>query len=89
MSDDDVKRGKEQLKAEIAFSLDSEAGLVDAIGQQGALLGSAQNLQAALAAVDNISASDVKSAARKVASSKISVGAVGNLAHVPRLNQLA
>lgn len=89
LSDEDVKRGKEALKTAIAFALDSEAGLIDSIGQQAALLGSAQDLKAALAAVDNVNASDVKSAARKIASSKLSVGAVGNLTYVPRLNQLA
>lgn len=89
LSDEDVKRGKEALKGAIAFAVESEAGLIDSLGQQAGVLGSAQNLSAALAAVDNVSASDVKSAARKIASSKLSIGAVGDLSYVPRLNQLA
>lgn len=89
LTDEDVARGKESLKAALAFAVESEAGLVDSLGQQAALLGAAQDLRAALAAVDGVSASDVKSAARKVASSRVSIGAVGNLATVPRLNQLA
>lgn len=89
LTDEDVNRGKAALKGAIAFAVESEAGLCDSLGQQAATLGAAQSLAAAHAAIDGISASDVKSAARKVASGKISVGAVGNLTHVPRLNQLS
>lgn len=89
LTDEDVKRGKEALKAAIAYAVETEAGLIDSIGQQAALLGSVKDLNNTLAAVDAVSASDVKSAARKIASSKLSIGAVGNLNYVPRLNQIA
>lgn len=88
ISDDDVTRGKEALKAAVAFALETESGLVDVLGQQAAVLGSVQGLDATCSAIDSVSASDVKSVARKIAGQKVSVGAVGNLAHVPRVNQL-
>jgi len=88
LSDDDVQRGKEALKAALAYAVESDSGLVDSLGQQAALLGAAKDLRAAQAAVDAVGAGDVKSAARKVASGKLSIGAVGNLANVPRVNQL-
>uniref|UniRef100_A0A336M3F9 CSON011523 protein n=1 Tax=Culicoides sonorensis TaxID=179676 RepID=A0A336M3F9_CULSO len=88
VSDDDVKRGKESLKAAVAYALETEAGLVDVLGQQAAIVGSVQGLDATCSAIDSISASDVKSVARKLAGQKVSVGAVGNLANVPRVNQL-
>jgi ubiquinol-cytochrome c reductase core subunit 2 len=60
LSDEDIARGKAGLKADLAFTYESESSLITALAGQGALLGSAQSLSAALAAVDAISASDVK-----------------------------
>ncbi|XP_063698657.1 cytochrome b-c1 complex subunit 2, mitochondrial [Culicoides brevitarsis] len=88
VSDDDIKRGKEALKAAVAFAMESEAGLVDCMGQQAGTLGTVQSLAETCAAIDGVSASDVKSAARNLQTKKVSVGAVGNLSHVPRVNQL-
>lgn len=61
---------------------------MDSLGQQAAVVGAAHGLAATCSAIDAITASDVKSVARKLAGQKVSVGAVGNLAHVPRVNQL-
>lgn len=83
LSDDDVARGKAGLKSEIAFAYDSESSLINVLAGQAALLGSAHNLKQLLDAVDSIQASDVKSAARKLASEKVTVAAVGNLESVP------
>lgn len=88
VSDEDVTRGKEALKAAVAFALESEADLVDSLGQQAAVVGAVHGLAATCSAIDAVSASDVKSVARKISGQKLSVGAVGNLAHVPRVNQL-
>jgi ubiquinol-cytochrome c reductase core subunit 2 len=60
ISDDDVNRGKAQLKSEIAFTYDSDATLVEALAGQSAALGSPINLKSALEAVDSVSSSDVK-----------------------------
>lgn len=82
LSDDDIARGKAQLKSDIAFVYDSDAALVQELGTQAALLGNTMSLKACHDAIDGIQAGDVKSAARKL-SSKITIGAVGNLEHVP------
>lgn len=88
LSDDDVTRGKEALKGAIALETEAESGLIDCLAQQAGILGSAQSPSAVCSAIDAITASDVKSAARKIASQKLSIAAVGNLTNVPRLNQI-
>lgn len=61
LSDDDVNRGKAQLKSEIAFIYDSDSSLVEALVGQSAGLGAPMSLRAAFDAVDAIQAADVKS----------------------------
>jgi ubiquinol-cytochrome c reductase core subunit 2 len=61
LSDDDVARGKANLKSEIAFAYETESSLVNTLAGQSVLLGSAHSLKAALDAVDGVQASDVKS----------------------------
>lgn len=61
LTDEDVARGKAGLKSDIAFAYDSEASLINILGGQAALLGSAHSLKALLDAVDAVQASDVKS----------------------------
>lgn len=60
LTDDDVNRGKNGLKAAVAFAYGSDASLVNILAGQSALLGKAHSLNAALAAIDGIQASDVK-----------------------------
>lgn len=83
LSDDDVARGKAGLKSDIAFAYETDASLINILAGQSALLGSAHSLKQILDAVDAIQASDVKSAARKLGSDKVTVAAVGSLEHVP------
>lgn len=61
LSDEDVARGKAQLKSEIAFIYETDACLVQALAGQSAQLGAPLTLKAALDAVDAIQAADVKS----------------------------
>lgn len=61
LTDEDVARGKNQLKAEIAFVYDSESSLVQEIGTQAALLGTTMSLRACQDAIDGIQTNDVKS----------------------------
>lgn len=60
VSDEDIARGKANLKAAIAFAYDSDSTLITALAGQGALLGGAQSLKQALDAVDAVSSSNVK-----------------------------
>jgi ubiquinol-cytochrome c reductase core subunit 2 len=83
VSDDDIARGKASLKSAIAFAYETDSSLISTLAGQGAILGSAQSLKNALDAVEAVSASNVKEAARKLTSQKVSVGAAGNLSSVP------
>jgi len=83
LSDEDVARGKAGLKSEVAFAYETDASLIETMAGQSAILGTAHSMKAAFDAIDAIQASDVKSAARKLSSEKVTVAAVGNLEHVP------
>lgn len=61
LSDDDVARGKAQLKSELAFIYETDASLVQALAGQSVQLGAPLTLKAALEAVDAIQTADVKS----------------------------
>lgn len=110
VSNADLTRAKEQLKAAVLHELDAGSRLVSDIGAQAVLLGNVQSAAQIVAAIDAVSDADVNAvstenrephclelnicfvfrsqAAKKVASGKWSVGAVGNLANVPHINQL-
>lgn len=60
LSEDDVNRGKAQLKSELAFIYETDGSLVQALAGQSAGLGQALTLKAALDAVDGVSSADVK-----------------------------
>lgn len=60
LSEEDVNRGKAQLKSEIAFIYETDGSLVQALAGQSAGLGAPLTLKAALDAVDGVSSADVK-----------------------------
>lgn len=59
MSNADVTRGKEQLKAAVLHELDSGSRLVGEIGAQAVLLGNVQSAAQIVAAIDSVSDADV------------------------------
>lgn len=61
LSDEDVARGKAQLKSELAFIYETDACLVQALAGQSAHFGAPLTLKAAIEAVDAVQAADVKS----------------------------
>lgn len=88
VSDADVARGKAGAFAWVAEYLENHGTLAFDLGEQAAMLGKVYKKAEILAAVDSVSTSDVQAAARKVASGKLAVGAVGNLNSVPYLCSL-
>ncbi|XP_034250725.1 cytochrome b-c1 complex subunit 2, mitochondrial [Thrips palmi] len=88
VSEDAVKRGKAALKLAILSAAENPLAATEDIGQQALLTGSAHSASALVAAVDSVSSSDVNNAARKVASGKLSLAAIGNISNVPFLDQL-
>lgn len=60
VSNGDVARGKEQLKAAVLYELDTDSGLISDIGAQALLLGAnVQSSAQIVGAIDSITASDV------------------------------
>lgn len=116
VSEADLKRAKAQLKACYLGFVDQDAGLLQYMGQHGAMAKSVRKGSDIAAAIDAVSASDVNAVsgsgererkakqvlllflslflffplqfAKKLASSKLSVGAIGNLRNVPHAEQL-
>jgi len=87
VSQGDVDRAKAQLKVNILEELQSSTGRFDDLVAQ-ALRGEISGKSELIAAIDAISVADVNAAAKKVASGKWSIGAVGNLTNVPHVNDL-
>lgn len=72
VSNADVARGKEQLKAAVLNELDAESRLVGDIGAQAVLLGNVQSAAQIVAAIDGVSDADVN-AVRLFSFRKVSV----------------
>lgn len=89
IADKDVNRGKAALKASVISKYASDSGLIKIIGRQAALNRTVLEADALVAAIDGISVQQVQAAAKKVAGSKLSVGAIGHLANVPYASELA
>ncbi|GJQ70817.1 putative metal ion binding protein [Trypoxylus dichotomus] len=88
ISDADINRGKNQLKTTVLSDLESGSYALDKIGLLTVLTGCALSPSEIAATIDGVSAADVKAAAQKVASSKLTIAGVGNLKNVPFLDEL-
>ncbi|KAL4240160.1 Cytochrome b-c1 complex subunit 2 [Mactra antiquata] len=88
VTDEEVQRGKNQLKSAIAMELESSEALVDNLAQQ--LIGSDKivSVNDVLKMVDNITTADVVNAAKKFAGGKPTLASLGNLQNVPLLEDL-
>lgn len=89
VSSDDVNRGKALLKVAVLDAYATDSSLISEMGLQAVLTKDVQSADAIISAIDGITQQDVQAAAKKAGSSKLSVGAVGNLAHVPYSSDLA
>lgn len=83
VSEGDIKRGKAALKASILRRHETDSGLLSDISAQAALLDKVQNVDEINCVIDGICTADVQNAAKKVACSQLSMGAIGNLSTVP------
>ncbi|XP_075163610.1 ubiquinol-cytochrome c reductase core protein 2 [Haematobia irritans] len=89
VSAEDVNRGKALLKVAVLDAYSTDSSLIAEMGLQAVLTKDVQSADALVSAIDGVTQQDVQSAAKKAGSSKLSVGAVGNLAHVPYASDLA
>ncbi|KAG5896064.1 hypothetical protein JTB14_011059 [Gonioctena quinquepunctata] len=87
VSDEDVNRGKNQLKTSLLLEAESGSNAVRDIATQAVLTGSPQSAAQLIAAVDSISTSDVRDALKR-AGQKISLASIGNISNVPYLDEL-
>ncbi|EFA00465.1 cytochrome b-c1 complex subunit 2, mitochondrial [Tribolium castaneum] len=88
LTDADVNRGKNQLKAALLIKNESGSSAIDFLGSQAAVLGSAKSPSQVVAEIDSITTADVNAALKKVASGKLSIASVGQLRTVPFLDEL-
>jgi len=88
VSDADVARGKAGALGWAVDYMENHSTLAFDLGEQAVLLGRIYKKPELVAAVHEVSSSDVQAVARKVASGKLAVGAVGNLSSVPYLCNL-
>lgn len=89
ISEKEIARGKALLKGSIIDDYTTDSGLSKQIARQAAISRGVLDADALLNAIDGISVAQVQAAAAKVAGSKLSVGAIGNLASVPYASDLA
>ncbi|XP_067644899.1 cytochrome b-c1 complex subunit 2, mitochondrial [Eurosta solidaginis] len=89
VSSNDVNRGKAVLKAVLLESYATDSSLIKQITLQAVHTKQVHSIDALFAAIDAVTQQDVQEAAKKAGSSKLSVGAVGNLANVPYASDLA
>lgn len=83
VSDADVKRGKALLKSSVLESYSSDRKLLGVLSKQAGITRKIDQANDVIAAIDAISTADVQAAAKKAGSSKLSIGAIGNLGNVP------
>jgi len=88
ITDADVEKAKHSLKAAIGMSIEGPSQLLEEFGVQAQTVGKLTTLQETFAAVDSLTANDVKTIAKKVINGKPSMAAIGNLSHTPYLDQL-
>ncbi|KAL5293421.1 UQCRC2 family protein [Megaselia abdita] len=89
VSDQDFNRGKALVKACVLAHADSPSSALELLGKQAAISGDITSIEDIVSLIDSISKADVDSAASKVARSKLSLSAVGNLGKVPYASDLA
>ncbi|KAJ8713458.1 hypothetical protein PYW07_013828 [Mythimna separata] len=88
LSADAVKAGKSQLKVQILSEADSGTSLAESLAAQGFYTGSVKSPSEIAKDIDALSANDIQSALSSAAANKISMGAAGNLAFVPYVDEL-
>ncbi|KAG8233851.1 hypothetical protein J437_LFUL006874 [Ladona fulva] len=96
IGDAELARGKAQLLSTLLMAFESGQSMVEELGLQAALFASRSGDSTlpmsapsqVKAAIDGLSSADVKAVAKKIASGKLAMAAVGNLCEVPYLDQL-
>lgn len=88
VSESDIKRGKSLLKLKLLDNSSCSENVIDDMATQSLINGVVVPAPVLAEAIDKITSAEVELAAKKVASSKLSMAAFGNLAQVPYLDEL-
>jgi len=88
ITDSEVNRAKKQLVYSLVAASESGAGVLENITSQAAVNGKVIPFEKLISAVEAVSVEDVKKAASKVASSKLSLAGYGDVAFTPYLDDL-
>jgi len=86
-TEEEVTRGKNILKADIASTLDVESELVDDIGLQSLINGSVSSYNETSQLIDSITSADVNNVIKK-GKGKLAMAAFGKIGRVPYLDEL-
>ncbi|XP_027898720.1 ubiquinol-cytochrome c reductase core protein 2a [Xiphophorus couchianus] len=84
----DIIRAKNQVKAEYLMSIESSEGLLEEIGAQALNTAAYQAPESVLHAIDAITRADVVKAARKFVDGKKTMAASGHLVNTPFVDEL-
>ncbi|KAL9956545.1 hypothetical protein ACROYT_G038033 [Oculina patagonica] len=88
ISDQDVTRAKNQMKAHLLMNSESQDTLFEDIGSQISTKGSYTSPQEVATAVDSITKTDVLTVAKRVFSGKPSLSVAGDVSTMPGLDEL-
>lgn len=88
ITDNEVDRAKKQLIYTIVAASESGTEVLENITNQAAVTGQVRPFEKLISAVEAVTVADVKKAAGKVASSKLSLAGYGNLDSTPYLDNL-
>jgi len=88
ITDQDVQRGKNQLKSSIAMEMESGAGQLAVYSEQAMFGGELSDANSMIKAVDAVTTADVQGVAKKVINGKPAMAAVGDLSSTPYLDEL-
>ncbi|CAL1528690.1 unnamed protein product [Lymnaea stagnalis] len=88
VSEADVSRAKNQLKAEICMNFENPDNLLAWLGEQSLNADHILTPHEIYGMVDKITTADVNNVAKKISNSKPSLGAAGNTSNVPYLDSI-
>lgn len=88
VTDEDVTKAKNQLKAAYLMSVESAEGLLNEIGSESLVSGTHTSPSVVAQKIDSVSTADVVNAAKKFVSGKKSMAASGDLGNTPFLDEL-
>jgi ubiquinol-cytochrome c reductase core subunit 2 len=88
LSNDDVNRAKNSLKAALSYDFETANKLVDVIASNPEQSNTHSNLGEVFKAIDAVSGNDVNAFVKRIGTGKHSLAAIGNLSELPRLEEL-